>query len=65
MGGAFLTFKAWTRKELDRQVSETIRQAERMGLSDVRDFELFAPGKFIKPDGKTEDQWVALLSVHS
>jgi hypothetical protein len=65
MGGAILQIKASTQEELNMQVDKTIQQAERMGLSDLRGIKFFAPGKFVKPNGKSENQWVAVLWIHS
>jgi hypothetical protein len=65
MGGAILSIKAGTQEELSKRVNETIQQADHKGLSDLRGIEFFAPGKFVKPNGKPEDQWVAVIWVHS
>ena len=65
MGGAFLQIKASTQEELNTRVDRTIQQAERKGLSDLRGIQFFAPGKYIKPNGKSENQWVAVIWLHS
>lgn len=65
MGGAILSIKAKTQEELNMRVDRTIQQAENQGLSDLRGMKFFAPGEYVKPNGKPEDQWVAVLWVHS
>jgi hypothetical protein len=65
MGGAILSIKAGTQEELNKRVNETIQQAEHKGLSDLRGIEFFASDKYVKPNGKLEDQWVAVIWVHS
>ena len=65
MGGAILSVKAKTKEELNKQVDKTIQEADRMGLIDVRSIKVFKPGEYIKPDDQPEDQWVAVVWVHS
>ena len=65
MGGAILSLKAKTQDELNKRVEKTIRQAEHMGLSDLRSIEFFEPGTYVKPNGKPEGNWVAVIWVHS
>ena len=65
MGGALLSVKAKTQEELNKQVDKTIQEADRMGLMDVRSIKFFKPGEYIKPDDQPEDQWVAVVWVHS
>ena len=65
MGGALLSIKAKTQEKLNKQVEKAIQKADRMGLMDVRSIKVFAPGEYIKPDDQPEDQWVAVVWVHS
>jgi hypothetical protein len=65
MGGAILSIKAGTQEELNKRVIETIQQADHKGLSDLRGIEFFAPGKYVKSYGKPDEQWVAVIWVHS
>ena len=65
MGGAILFIKAKTQEELNLQLDETIQQAEHKGLVDLRGIQFFEPGKCVELDGNPEDQWVAVILVHS
>ena len=65
MGGALLSAKANSQEELNRQVQKIIQDADRMGLIDVRSIKFFAPGEYIKSDDQPEEQWVAVVWVHS
>ena len=65
MGGTILHIKASTQEELNTRVDRIIQQSEWIGLSDLRGIKFFAPGKYVKPNGKSENQWVAVLWIHS
>lgn len=65
MGGALLSVKAKTQEELNNEVERTIQEADRMGLIDVRSVKIFKPGEYTKSNDQPEDQWVAVVWVHS
>jgi len=65
MGGTFIQCRATTHEKLDKKVNKAIQEADRMGLMDVRSIKFFAPGEYVKPNDQPEDQWVAVIWVHS